>query len=182
MVLSHDDTEDLDAVRVNIPLSRVITMERSELASFAGLVTVTFDPKASNNASHEPSTEPSIDDNGGLTVIDAAPEKQVLQFGLLRKHLEWDDVMSYVAKAKTPASSDNVDWPGSRVYIDVDPQTNGPCQSSDSNLSDLDKSVSLTLGLDTSKEIWGPFVFFSPLAVALFFFLQFAKPTSIALS
>ena len=147
-------------------------MEKSELASFAGLVTVTFDPKASNNASHEHSTETSIDDNEGLAVIDAAPEKQVLQFGLLRKHLEWDDVMSYVAKAKTPASSDNVDWPGSRVYIDVDPQTNGPSESSDSHLSDLDKSVSLTLGLDTSKEKWSPFcLFFSPLAVASFFFL-----------
>ena len=178
----QDDTEDINAVRVNIPLSRVLTVDKSEIVSFAGLITVTFDPKATNNASHEPSTQSSTDDNGGLALIDAAPEKQVLQFGILRKHLEWEDVMSYVAKAKTPTSSSNVDWPGSRVYIDVDPQANGACETSDSNLSDLVKSVSLTLGMDTSKEIWGPFCLFFPSRSRLiyFFSLQFAKPASIA--
>lgn len=156
MVLTQDDTEDLNAVRVNIPLSRVITVERTDIVSFAGLITVTFDPKSSSNsASNDP--EQAAEDKEVLSMIDTAPEKQVLQFGILRKDSEWDNVLSYVDKAKTSASSDNVDWAGSRVYIDVDPRTAETSESSDNTLSDLVKSVSFALGLDTTKEIWSMF-------------------------
>jgi sterol 3beta-glucosyltransferase len=157
LVLMQDDTDDLNAVRINIPLSRVNTVERTNIVSFAGLITVTFDPKSSNSASHDSSTEQptsSTEDKEVSSLIDTAPEKQVLQFGILRKDPEWDNVMSYVDKAKTSASSGHVDWPGSRVYIDADPQTSETAESSDTNLSVLVKSVSFSLGLDTTKEIW----------------------------
>jgi len=162
-----DGTEDLNAVRINIPLSRVNSVERSNIVSFAGLISVTFDPKSSNGASHDPPTEQpasNTDDKEAMTLLESAPEKQVLQFGILRESPEWANVMSYVDKARTSASSDHVDWPGSRVYIDVDPRINESSETSDNNQSDLVKSVSFSLGLDASKEIWSmsrPFLFFS---------------------
>jgi hypothetical protein len=139
----------------------VITVERTDSVSFAGLITVTFDPKSSDSVPHDPEqAASSADDKEGLSLIDAAPEKQVLQFGILRKDLEWDNVTSYVDKAKTSASSGDVDWPGSRVYIDVDPQTTETSETSDNNLSELVKSVSFALGLDATKEIWSTFCLF----------------------
>ena len=185
MVLTQDDTDadDLNAVRVNIPLSRVLSFERTNLVSFAGLITVTFDPKSSL---HDPSAEQSAsssDDKETMSFIDSVPEKQVLQVGIMRDDPEWNNVMSYVAKARTPESSGSVDWPGSRVYIDVDPRASEESETSDSNLSALVKSVSLNLGLDTTKEIWSTYCLsVSSSQFASCVFLQFAKPTSIATS
>ncbi len=159
MILMQDGTEDLNAVRFNVPLSRVNSVEKLNIVSFAGLITVTFDPRSSNGASHDPSTEHTASNSDDkeppvITLLETAPEKQVLQFGILRENPEWDNVMSYVGKAKTSASSGHVDWPGSRVYIDVDPQINESSEASDNNVNDLVKSVSFALGLDTTKEIW----------------------------
>ena len=157
MVLMQGDAEDLNSVRVNIPLSRVNSVEKTNIVSFAGLIIVTFDPKSSNGASHDPLAEQptsDTDDKEVMSLLETAPEKQVLQFGVMRSNLEWINVMSYVDKAKTSVSSDNVDWPGSRVYIDVDPRTNESPRISDNNLSDLVKSISFALGLDATKEIW----------------------------
>lgn len=150
-------TEDLNAVRINIPLSRVNSVEKLNIVSFAGLVAVTFDPKSTNGASHDPSTEQSAsngDDKEVTTLLETAPEKQVLQFGIMCENPEWPNIMSYVDKARTSESKDQVDWPGSRVYIGVDPQINESSDTSNDNVSDLVKSVSFSLGLDTSKEIW----------------------------
>jgi sterol 3beta-glucosyltransferase len=155
MVLT-DDTEDLNAVRINIPLSRVNSVEKLNIVSFAGLISVTFDPKSSNADSHRPSTEQPTSNTDDKEVIETAPEKQVLQFGILRENPEWVDVMSYAEKARTSASSDHVDWPGSRVYIDVDPRIDDSesLETSNNNLSQLVKSLSFSLGLVASKEIW----------------------------
>jgi hypothetical protein len=139
-----DDEEDRNAIRINIPLSRVNSVEKLNIVSFAGLIAVTFDPKSSNGASQQPTSNTD----------EIAPEKQVLQFGILRENPEWANVMSYADKARTSASSDNVDWPGSRVYIDVDLRINESSETSNNNLSQLVKSVSFSLGLDASKEIW----------------------------
>jgi hypothetical protein len=150
-------TDDLNAVRINIPLSRVNSVERLNIVSFAGLFSITFDPKSSNGASHDPSTEQTasnVDDKEVMTLFEAAPEKQVLQLGVMRENPEWANVMSYVDKARTSASSDQVDWPGSRVYIGVDPQIDENLETPNNDLSDLVKSLSFSLGLDPSKEIW----------------------------
>jgi hypothetical protein len=174
----EDDTDDLNAVRVNIPLSRVISTERTNLASFAGLITVMFDPSTSQDTSTEQAA-PSVEDKEGLALIDSAPERQVLQFGILREDIEWVEVKSHVDKARASASSSNVDWPGSRVYIDVDPRTIETSETSDNNLSDQVKSVSYALGLDTAKDIWGTCcLFFSPCRCLMFFFSSQSPPPS----
>ena len=165
-----DDKEDLNAVRINIPLSRVNSVEKINVVSFAGLITVTFDPKSSNGASQPPTS--TTDDKEVMTLLEteSAPEKQVLQFGIMRENIEWVDVMSYVDKARASASSDKVDWPGSRVYIDVDPRINESSETSNNNLSNLVKSVSFSLGLDPSKDIWSTFRPFSSRSHLMFFF------------
>jgi hypothetical protein len=53
----QDDTDDLHLdphAGIITPLSRVITVKMSNLVSFAGLMSVTFDLKSSNSASHDP--------------------------------------------------------------------------------------------------------------------------------
>ena len=171
-------TEDLNAIRINIPLSRVNSVEKLNIVAFAGLISVTFDP--SNDASHDPST----DDDEVMTLIETAPEKQVLQFGILRENPEWANVMSYVDKARTSASLDQVDWPGSRVYIDVDSRMNESSESEapNDNLSQLVKSVSFSLGLDASKEIWSTYRPFPPPSrchlIFVPFSLQIPSPSS----
>ena len=154
MVLMHDDTDDNNAVRINIPLSRVDTVEKTSMLSFARLITVTFDPNSSNGATSSASTEQPTSSTEDDTVLDTAPDKQALQFGVMREDSTWDNAMTHVNNAKTSASESDVDWPGSRVYVDVDPQANERAEKSDSHLSDLVKSVSFALGLDTTKEIW----------------------------
>jgi hypothetical protein len=172
-----DDKEDLNAVRINIPLSRVNSVEKLHIVSFAGLVAVTFDPKSSNGASQQPTSD--TDDKEVMTLLETAPEKQVLQFGIMRENIGWVDVMSYVDKARTSASSDNVDWPGSRVYIDVDPRINESSETSNNNLSNLVKSVSFSLGLDASKEIWSTFRrFFSSRSHLMFISFSSQSPSS----
>lgn len=163
MVLMHDDADDNNAVRINIPLSHVNTVEKTSMLSFTRLITVTFDPKSSNGATNGASSERPTSSTEDVTVLDTTPDKQALQFGILREDSEWDSAMTYVNNAKTSASESSVDWPGSRVYLDVDPQANEKAEKSDSHLSDLVKSVSFALGLDTSKEIWSTSCLFSSL-------------------
>jgi len=150
LIFMQDDAEDHNAVRINIPLSRVEAVEKMNMPSFAGHINVTFDPKSSNGAS----TEQASSSREDISLLDTVPDKQVLQFGILRKNSTWDHVMTYVNNAKTSASEGSVDWPGSRVYVDVDPRSSESTEKSDTNLSDLIKSVSFALGLDTTKEIW----------------------------
>lgn len=154
MVLMHDDTDDNNAVRINIPLSRVDVMEKTSMDLFARLMTVTFDPKPSNGATTGALTEQHTPSAEDITVLDTTPDKQTLQFGILREDSAWDNAMTYVNNAKTSASESNVDWPGSRVYVDVDPHANERAEKSDNHISDLVRSVSFALGLDTTKEIW----------------------------
>jgi len=86
--------------------------------------------------------------------VITTPEAFALAERIMRENPEWANVMSYVDKARTLATLDHVDWPGSRVYIGVDPQINESSETSNNNLSDLVKSISFSMGLDASKEIW----------------------------
>jgi hypothetical protein len=178
----QDDADGHNAFRINIPLSRVDTMEKTEMLSFAGLITLTFDPKSSNGASNGTSngtsngasngapTEQPTSSTEDLSLLDTPSDKQKLQFGVLREDPTWDNAMVYVNNAKTSASKGNADWPGSRVYVDMDPRTSESSEKSENNLSDLVKSVSFALGLDTTKEIWStPCSFLSSPSSHLFF-------------
>ncbi|KAH9049860.1 glycosyltransferase family 1 protein [Lactarius hengduanensis] len=153
-VLTPNDADDLNAVRVNIPLSRLESVERTQLPAFAGLFSFTFDPTLSNGAPDGVPTEKSASASEEISILDTPSVKQVLQLGILREDPLWKDIMAYADKEKLAASKSNVDWPGYRVFIDLDPRTSNAPETSDSNLSDLVKSVSFTLGLDTTKEMW----------------------------
>lgn len=153
-VLTPNDADDLNAVRINIPLSRLESVERTQLPAFAGLFSFTFDPTSSNGALDGVPTEKSASASEEISILDTPSVKQVLQLGILREDPLWKDIMAYADKEKLAASKSNVDWPGYRVFIDLDPRTSNAPETSDSNLSDLVKSVSFTLGLDTTKEMW----------------------------
>jgi sterol 3beta-glucosyltransferase len=145
------DADDLNAVRINIPLGRIISVEKTELPSFAGLIAFTFDPTCAPNGV---TIEQSASTAEEASVLDTPPTKQVLQLGILREDPHWENILAYASKAKAEASKSDVDWPGSRVFIDLDPRTSNADETSDSNLSDQVKSVAFTLGLDTTKEMW----------------------------
>ena len=172
MVLVQDDSDDLHAIRINVPLSHVSTVEKTDMLSFAGLITVTVDPNSSHGALNDPATEHPISSTEGkedITLLDNTSVKQVLQLGVLRKGFDWKDVMTHVNNAKAEASKDNFGWPGSRVFIDVDPRTWESSEKSDNHLSDIVKSVSFALGLDTTKEAWCTSFFLSPLMALILF-------------
>jgi hypothetical protein len=153
-VLMQIDADDLNAVRINIPLSRVESAEKTQLPAFAGLISFTFDPTRSNGAPNGVPVEQTASTTEELSILDTPPVKQVLQLGVLREDTLWENLMAYANKAKAAASKSNVDWPGSSVFIDLDPRTSNSPETSDNNLSDLVKSVSFALGLDTTKEMW----------------------------
>jgi sterol 3beta-glucosyltransferase len=152
--LTQSDTDDLNAVRINIPLSRINSVEKTELPPFVGLISFTFDPTSAQNGVP---TEQSASTAEEASVIDTPPVKQVLQLGVLREDPLWENIMTYANKAKAEASKSDVDWQGSRVFIDLDPRTGNGIETSDTNLSDQVKSVAFALGLDTTKEMWSMF-------------------------
>ena len=150
--MTQIDADDLNAVRINIPLSRVESAKKTQLPAFAGLVSFTFDP---NGAPDDVPTEQTASTSTTeVSILDTKPVKQVLQLGVLREDTLWENIMACANKAKAAASKSSVAWPGSRVFIDLDPRTSNAPEMSDNNLSDLEKSVSFTLGLDTTKEMW----------------------------
>ncbi|KAI0269895.1 hypothetical protein BC834DRAFT_967621 [Gloeopeniophorella convolvens] len=158
-VLMQNELDDVNAVRINIPLSRVVSLERTKMLSFAGLLSVEFDTKAPHSGTNTPPSaeQPAspTEDKAETSLLDnGTPEKQALQIGILRKDPIWDSASTYVNKAKAAASQSTTYWPGSRVYIDVDPRASGKSEESDSNVSDLVRSVSFALGLDTTKDMW----------------------------
>ena len=155
----QSDTDDLNAIRINIPMSRINSVEKTELPAFAGLVSFTFDPTSAQNGVPSTTDEASI--------IDTPPVKQVLQLGVLREDTLWENIMTYANKAKAEASKSDVDWQGSRVFIDLDPRTGDGVDTSGTNISDQVKAVSFALGLDTTKEMWSMYHFVSNYALAV---------------
>lgn len=130
------------------------------MPAFAGLVSFTFDPTSAQNG--VPTEHATTDE---ASIIDAPPVKQVLQLGVLREDALWENIMTYANKAKDEASKSDVDWQGSRVFIDLDPRTGEGVDTSGTNLSDQVKTVSFALGLDTTKEMWSMFHFVSNYAL-----------------
>jgi len=98
LVLTQSDADDLNAVRINIPLSRVESAEKTQLPAFAGLVSLTFDPTSSNGA--RVSTEQSALPAEEASISDTLPAKQVLQLGVLREDPLWGKIMDHANRAK----------------------------------------------------------------------------------
>ncbi|KAH9080484.1 hypothetical protein EDB83DRAFT_986243 [Lactarius deliciosus] len=162
-VLATDSNEDVNGIRINIPLHRIAAATKSLCFSFACMVSITIDadPLASNELIPTPTTESdsssegnSIDRSETLTgESDADPI--IVQVSMIRKHPLWDDFMSHVESAKARAAADTTEWPGARVYVDFDPRADsGQGDSDNSGLSNLQISVSRALGLDTTNEFF----------------------------
>lgn len=157
-----DPTEDVHGIRLNIPLSRIATASKTEAFSFSWMVSITIssDAVASNGAAVTPPVEAdSPSDGATLSEVlsqDSEAEPYVVQVGVIRKDAVWDELMSYVEKAKVAAAADTTtEWAGSNVYIDYDPRADLEEEESDgSGLSSLQKSVSRALGLDFTKEFF----------------------------
>ncbi len=155
-----DPTEDVHGIRLNIPLSRIAATSKSQCLSFAWMVSITIgtDLPTSNGAAGAPLVEIDSSNDGTLSEVtshDSEAEPYVVQFGVIRKDPVWDDFMSYVEKAKAATAADATEWIGSNVYIDFDPRADFEDDESEGNgLSVLQKSVSLALGLDPTKEFY----------------------------
>ncbi len=157
-----DPTEDVNGIRLNIPLSRIAANTKTLSLSFAWMISITIgaDHLGSNGTAATPAENDSLSlSDGTLTEIlshDSEAEPYVVQFGVIRKDPVWDDFMSYVEKAKAATAADSTtEWAGSNVYIDFDPRLDLEDEGSEGNgLSSLQKSVAHALGLDPAKEFY----------------------------
>ncbi|KAH9002634.1 glycosyltransferase family 1 protein [Lactarius hatsudake] len=161
--LAMDSNEDVNGIRINIPLHRIAAATKSLCFSFACMVSITIgaDPLASNELIPTPTMESdsssegnSIDRSETLTG-DSDADPIIVQVSMIRKHPLWDDFMSHVESAKARAAADTTEWPGARVYVDFDPRADsGQGESDNSGLNNLQISVSRALGLDTTNEFF----------------------------
>ena len=160
-----DPTKDVNGIRLNIPLSRIATVSKSQCLSFAYMVSITIaaDNLASNGAAVSPPVENDSLSDGTLSEVlsqDSDTEAPyVVQFAAIRQDPVWDDFMSYVEKAKAAMTADTIEWAGSNVYIDFDPRFEMEDEGSEGNgLSGLQKSVCLALGIDPTKEFYSEWI------------------------
>ena len=156
-----DPTKDVNGIRLNIPLTRIATINKSPCLSFAWMVSVTIaaDNLASDGAAVTSPVENDSLSDGTLSEVlsqdSSEAEPYVVQFAVIRRDPVWDDFMSYVEKAKAAMVGDATEWAGSNVYIDFDPRADLEEEESEGNgLSALQKSVSRVLGLDPTKELY----------------------------
>jgi sterol 3beta-glucosyltransferase len=159
-----DPTEDVNGIRLNIPLSRIATVSKSHCLSFAWMVSITIGAGnlASNGTAVTPPAEiDSLSDNTLSEVLsqDSETEPYVVQFAAIRKDPVWEEFTSYVEKAKAAMAADATEWAGSNVYIDFDPRADLEDEGSEGNgLNGLQKSVSHALGLDPTKEFYSEWI------------------------
>jgi hypothetical protein len=157
-VLSRDSTEDIDTIRVNIPLSRVAEATKSQCLSFACMVSITIsaDPASKDSLTLEnDSSDGAFSERSETISTESDPEPYVVQFSIIRKDPIWDDIMSYVDNAKAALAADATEWPGSSVYLDFD-STDVEQEDSDSTkLNNRHISVARAIGLDPTKEFFG---------------------------
>ena len=156
-----DPTNDVNGIRLNIPLSRVAILSKSPCLSFAWMLSITLssDNLTSNGATvSSPVENDSLSDGTLSEVLTQDSETEapyVVQFAAIHQDPVWDDFMSYVEKAKTAMAANATEWAGSNVYIDFDPRAEMEDEGSEGDeLSSLQKSVSNALGIDRTKEFY----------------------------
>jgi hypothetical protein len=155
-----DPSEDVDGIRINIPLARIAGASKSPCLSFAFMMSITIsaDP-TSNDAAASSSVEIDSSSDGTLSergdsISDNEAEPYVVQVSILRNEEAWDGLAGYVEKAKSAKAADTADWPGSKVYIDFDPRADLEEESEISGLNSLQIAVARALGLDPTKEFF----------------------------
>src|SRR5580658_6937136 len=123
-----DPTNDVNGIRLNIPLSRVAILSKSPCLSFAWMLSITLssDNLASNGATvSSPVENDSLSDGTLSEVLTQDSETEppyVVQFAAIHQDPVWDDFMSYVEKAKAAMAANATEWAGPNVYIDFDPR------------------------------------------------------------
>ena len=124
------------------------------------------------------------EDKEDLSLLDTAPgpEKQVLLVGVLRKDLEWDNVMTCRKCEDFGILGPRIDWPESGPYIDsdVNPRTVKPPKYLTTKRSKRSGQVRFTCPDDTIKEIWSTLFFVLAVSLVLFFSWQGPPPRSTA--
>ncbi|KAI0317501.1 hypothetical protein OF83DRAFT_1058536 [Amylostereum chailletii] len=128
------DADDVNGVRINIPLSRLNSIQFSRCLSFATLASLTV----------------SLDDPEP-TAVEFASETHILQLAFMKKDPEWMSLMSLAEKAR---ARQNMYSHASRVYIDFDPRVGLDTKDVSDSVSQLHRSLSAALALDLDKEIW----------------------------
>ncbi|KAI9465441.1 hypothetical protein BJY52DRAFT_581956 [Lactarius psammicola] len=161
-VLAQDSSEDVNGIRINIPLHRIASATKSRCLSFACMVSITIgaDPLASNELVPTPTAESDSSSEGNSierseTTFsgDSDADPYTVQVSMIRKHPLWDHFMAHVEAAKAKAAADTTEWPGARVFVDFDPRADsGQGEPDNSGLSSLQISVCRALGLDTTSE------------------------------
>ncbi len=157
-VLAQDPNEDVNGIRINIPLHRVASASKSRCFSFACMVSITISPDPHelnliSTISSDSSSEANSLERAESLSGDGDADGYTVQISMIRKHPIWDDFMSHVEKAKARAATDTMEWPGGKAYIDFDPRADSVFGEPDeSGLSSLEVSVSRALGLDTANE------------------------------
>ena len=158
-VLERDPTDDINGIRINIPLNRVAGASKAPCLSFACMVSITIspDPLAPNETyvQSDASSDGAFSDRTDSLSTENEGEPYVVQVSIIRNDPIWDDFMSHVEKAKAATAGDTTEWPGSRVDIDFDPRADfGQEESDSSGLNSLQRSVARALGLDPTKEFF----------------------------
>lgn len=157
-VLSRDPTEDIDSIRVNIPLNRVAEAAKSQCLSFACMVSITISAepvsKESLTLENDMSSDGAFSERSETLSTESDTEPYVVQVSIIRKDPIWDDFMSYVDKAKAATVADATEWPGSKVYLDFDSTDFGQEGSDSTTLNSLQISVARAIGLDPTKEFF----------------------------
>lgn len=159
-VLSQDPNEDVNGIRINIPLHRVAATTKSECFTFACMVTIIIgaDPFASNELIPTPTSESdalSDVERSETPTGDGDTDLYTVRVSMIRKHPMWDHFMSHVEKAKARAATETTEWPGAKVFVDFDPRADSDQEEPDnSELNALQISVCHALGLDTTGQFF----------------------------
>lgn len=159
-VLSQDPNEDVNGIRINIPLHRVASTTKSECFTFACMVTIVIgaDPFASNElipTLTSDSDAVSDVERSETPTGDGDTDLYTVRVSMIRKHPMWDQFMSHVEKAKAKAATETTEWPGAKVFVDFDPRADSSLEEPDnSELNTLHISVCRALGLDTTAQFF----------------------------
>ncbi|KAI0051096.1 glycosyltransferase family 1 protein [Auriscalpium vulgare] len=168
-VFNNDPADDVNGIRINIPLSRIDTVTQSSCLTFASLISVSFGTSAEAVASAGGPLSPGSEapsrtqtpssltrtETSHDTTSESSLDKQTLQIAVLQKDPVWDELLSKAQKAREDAKKETTAWPGTKVYIDLDPRACVQAkQDGRGSLSELQRSISGTLALDPTADMY----------------------------
>lgn len=137
----NDGTEDLDGVRISVPLSQIDRTDGGDALHSAYMLTV-----------HLPPPPPELIDYGRFDT-EGAPHK--LQFAILHPDAKWRQLKYYVDTAKNrqaPDKSSSIVIDFGQLSVENDSSSKS-IHVTDTQLEKEEK-VRRALGLDDESELW----------------------------